>query len=617
MSQDALIVFFTLAATIALFVSDRVRLDVVALLSLLVLLLTGVLTPAEGMAGFSNPIVLMIAGLFVIGGALSATGVADWLGIKLGALAGTDEKRLVVVIMLAAALLSAFMSSTGTVAVLLPVVGTLAERARVSPARLLMPMAFASLLGGLMTLIGTPPNIVVSDQLRSAGLEPFHFFSFTPPGLILVLIGVAFMALVGRHLLPGGATTSSASDSAPPSAVMRDIVQEYGLSDHLHRLEVSSAARVVGQSLAQLDLRAKFELTVVGIRRSSDAGSSAVPVLPTATLQAGDVLMIQGSPAAAERAASELLLAAMPGRVDLSLPGDESVAEIVIPRRSRLIGRSLRQVHFRDRYRATVLAARRAGSRAAEASDSFATRDLRLRSGDTLLIKGRVKHLKALIHERGDFVMVTEPRASGDFELNGVQATAALVITLGMLVLMTFGVVPNVVAVLLAAVCMVLTRCLDANQAYRNINWESVVLIAAILPMATALQKTGGVQFVVDGLVSGLGQRGPYLLLGAFFVLTSGFSQVISNTATTVLVAPIAYQVAVGLDMSPRPFLMTVAIAASTAFATPIASPVNTLVLNPGGYKFFDYMRVGLLLQLVLLVATLAIVPWMFPLSPR
>ena len=614
MSQDALIVFATLAVTIVLFVSDRVRLDVVALMSLLVLLLTGVLTPKEGLIGFSNPIVLMIAGLFVVGGALSATGVADWLGAKLGAVAGTQEVRLLVVIMAATAVLSAFMSSTGTVAVLLPVVGTLARRARINPARLLMPMAFASLLGGLLTLIGTPPNIVVADQLRTQGVEPFRFFTFTPPGLILLVVGIAFMALVGRHMLPGGSRTAGGPESLPSSALMADIAREYGLDGQLHHLVVPETSPALGKTLRQLNLRARFELTVVGIQRRSGESSFAVPVLPTAALRAGDVLMVQGSAEAAENAAAELSLRNTPDPVDLTLPGDESIAEVVIPRRSHLIGRSLRKVRFRDRFRATVLAVRRAGHRTAEPSDFFATRDLRLQSGDTLLIKGPIKHLKVLVDERRDFIMVTEPRAPEDVKVSGFQALAAIIITLGMLVLMAFGIVPNVVAVLLAAVSMVLVGCLDTNQAYRGVNWESVVLIAAILPMATALEKTGGMKMAVDALVGGLGGHGPYVLLGALFLFTSAFSQVISNTATTVLVAPIAYKVAVDLGLSPHTFLMTVAIAASTAFATPISSPVNTLVLNPGGYKFFDYFKVGVSLQLVLLVVTLVIVPWMFPL---
>ncbi len=291
MSQDTIIVFAILAVTVALFVSDRVRLDAVALMSLLALLLSGVLSPKEGLEGFSNPIVLMIAGLFVVGGALSATGVADWLGAKLGVLAGTNEARMIVVIMVATALISAFMSSTGTVAVLLPVVGTLAYRARVSPSRLLMPMAFASLLGGMLTLIGTPPNVVVTDQLRSQGAEPFRFFTFTPPGLILLGVGVVFMATIGRRMLPGESKAGDSEDSAPESAVMRDIVREYALGDQLHQLGVPAGSPAIGKTLRELNLRSKLELTVVSIRRPGDDRPFSVPVLPTVALRSGDVLM--------------------------------------------------------------------------------------------------------------------------------------------------------------------------------------------------------------------------------------------------------------------------------------------------------------------------------------
>jgi di/tricarboxylate transporter len=610
---DTLIVFLTLAGTVALFVSDRVRLDVVALASLLVLLVTRVLTPQEGLAGFSNPIVVMIAGLFVVGGALSATGVADWLGSRLGGLAGTSEPRLVAVVMLAAALLSAFMSSTGTVAVLLPVVATLARRANISPSRVLMPMAFASLLGGLLTLIGTPPNIVVSDQLRSQGREPFGFFTFTPPGLLLLVVGVAVMVLVGRKLLPGGTGEPQGGDSLPPSRVMRDLAAEYGLAEQLHRLEVPEGSGAAGKSLRELSLRKAHHVTVVGILRKEGTAWAGVPVLPSAELCAGDELIVQAEDAAVARAAESLDLRALPGKVTLDLPGEESIAEVVIPRRSHLVGRTLRAARFRDRYRATVLAVRRAGARVALPRDESATKDLRLQNGDTLLIKGRIKLLQNLVHERRDLVVITDPRPA-TLSIRGFHAMAAIAATVGMLLLMTFGVVPNVVAVLLAAVAVVLFGCLDTNQAYRGINWESVVLIAAILPMATALDKTGGMRVAVDALVSNLGGHGPRVTLAALFLLTSVFSQVISNTATTVLVAPVAYKVATSLGHAPEPYMMIVAIAASTAFATPIASPVNTLVLNPGGYRFLDYAKTGVLLQAAMLIVSLAVVPLLFPL---
>ncbi len=617
-SQDAIIVVVTLGVTIALFVSDRLRLDVVALMGLLALLLFGVITTEEGLAGFSNPIVLMITALFVIGAGLTETGVAEWLGKRLGALAGTDEVRVIVVIMTATAWLSAFMSSTGTVAVLLPVVTNMARRAAISPSRLLIPMAFASLLGGMLTLIGTPPNIVVSDQLRVGGLEGFHFFSFTPPGLILLAVGIAFMALVGRHLLPGARVGSA---EAPESRTGRasmigDLARDYDLPAHMHWLRVSEGSSLIKLTLQKADLRARFQLTLIGIRREMPGpGEDAdPPVLPTVEFRSGDLLTVQGERADVRALSMEHGLEELPGSHAVSLAADESFAEVVIPRRSRLVGQSLRECRFRDRYRATIIAVRRLGHSAADPGDLPATRDLPLQHGDTLLLKGRIRFLRNLREERRDFVMVTEPRALEAVTLRGFKPFAALGITFAMLLLMTFGILPNVVCVLLAAVAMVLVRCLSATDAYRNVNWESVVLIAAILPMATALEKTGAMRFAVDGLIAGVGGHGPVIIMAVLFVITSGFSLVISNTATAVLVAPIAYKVALDLGHSPHAYLMTVAIAASTAFATPIASPVNTLVLNPGGYRFGDFFKVGGTLQLVMLAVTLVIVPLLFPL---
>ena len=611
MSREAVVVFAVLGVTVALFVSDRMRLDLVAVLAMLALGLLGVVTPAEMLAGFANPITLMIAGLFVVGAGLTSTGVAEWLGRRLGKMAGTSEVRLLVVTMLAAALLSAFMSSTGTVAVLLPVVSTLAHRARVSPSKLLMPMAFASLLGGILTLVGTPPNLVVSDQLRANGHEPFRFFSFTGPGLALLLLGVGYMALVGRRLLPG---QEGSPASIRATELMTDLARSYGLLDHLHVYRVSPSSPLAGKLLADANLRARFGVTVVGVRRPGEDGEAmAIPVLPRTLFQPGDTLLVQADADAAERMAQEFALDPGEPLVGIPLGGDESLAELVLPRNSALVGKTLLESRFRDHYRATVLAIRRVGQEGQEPTDLVLGRGGPLQAGDTLLVKGRIKHLKRLSEEQRNFVVVTAARAPEEVRLDGSAAWVALLITGGMLALMSLGLVPNATAVLLAAAAMVLFRCVPSAEVYRSVNWESVVLVAAILPTATALEKTGGMKLMVNGMLGALGGQGPYVLLAALFLLTSSCSLVMSNTATTVLVAPIAFQVAIGLQLSPRPFLMTVAIAASTAFATPIASPVNTLVMNPGGYRFRDYVAVGLSLQLVLMVATLALIPRLFP----
>ena len=612
-STDIYIVFGVLAVTVALFVSDRMRLDLVALLAMLALLLGGVLEPKDGLRGFSDPIVLMIAGLFVVGGGLAQTGVAERLGRWLGRVAGTSEVRLIAVIMIVTAVLSAFMSSTGTVAVMLPVVVTLARSANIAPSRLLMPLAFASLLGGMLTLIGTPPNIVVSNQLSSQGLEPFGFFAFSPVGLVMLVVGIGFMLTVGRRLLPG-----QGGDAAPASTVGRrpqqlsgsELVGDYELEDNILQFRLVPGSDLVGKTLAEADLRTRFQGTVLDVRPAKDGGEgpSSRVLRPDTVLAVGDLLSVAVSEEALdevkEREAKLLVAELAEGA---PLPAGSLLVEVLLPPRSSLIGRTLKDRLFRDKYRANVLSIRRAG-KLLQGNPA----DELLRFGDTLLVEARRRDVEVLRSESRDFVVIAEPRELAEPWHDSRRAPVAIAILVGMLVLMTAGIVPHVTAVLLAAVAMVLSRCLTMTEAYRSINWESVVLIAAILPMATALDRTGGLRLIVGGLTSALGGSGPIVLMAALFLITSLFSQVISNTATTVLLAPVAYQVAVDLGASPRAFLMAVAVAASTAFATPIASPVNTLVLGPAGYRFADFLKVGVLLQLLILGATLLIVPWLF-----
>ncbi len=619
MTASAIVVFAILAVTIGLFVADRLRLDLVALLALLALLIHGALLPeqglslAQGLAGFSNPVVLMIAGLFVVGGGLFQTGVADRLGRWLGKAAGRGELRLIAVIMLVAAVLSAFMSSTGTVAVMLPVVVTLARGAELSPSKLLLPLSFGALLGGMLTLIGTPPNIVVSNQLRAEGLEPFGFFSFSVPGLVMLAVGVGFMLLVGRHLLPEGRADGEGAAAGPDQMSGAQLVDDYELDDNILRFRVLAGSELAGQSLAEAGLRSRYQGTVLDIQRPTDDGPAPLAVAADTVLAEGDVLCVQVSEEALDEVkAREQRSLVIETAAGATLPRETMLVEVLLTPRSRLSGRTLKQTRFRDRYHANVLSIKRLGE---PIEDNAA--DVVLRFGDTLLVEGRRRDLSALRDEHRNFVVVAEPRELREPLRNTRMAPVAVVIVVAMLLLMTFGIVPHVTAVLLAAVAMVLTRCLTMVQAYRTMNWESVVLIAAILPMSTALDRSGGLTLIVDGLVGLVGGAGPIVVMASLFVLTSLFSQVISNTATTVLVAPIAFEVAKvlqsqGTDASPRAFMMTVAIAASTAFATPIASPVNTLVMGPGGYRFGDFLKIGVLLQMLILVATLLVVPMLY-----
>ncbi len=605
------IVFAILLGTIALFTTDWLRLDLVALMALLALLLTGVLEPKEALAGFADPLVLIIAGLFVVGAGLFHTGVASVLGDWLGKIAGNTPTRILVTIMLAVGLLSAVMSSTGTVAILLPVVVALANKARISPSKLLMPMAFASLLGGMLTLIGTPPNIVVSEQLRAQGQEPFGFFDFTPLGLVMLLLGIGFMVVVGWRMLPDRtAPSEQAPPSVGPNISVEALAASYGLPGNLFRLRVGDHAPIVGKTVMESRAAAHYQVTVLEMNApEADASPAAAP---GSRFDPGERILVYGMPANVKRFAAEQGLELLPEETSQEVPLGEStgMAEVLLTPRSSLAGRTLAESRFRDLYDLSVMSVLRMG---APLGSSLATTPLRF--GDTLLVQGSWNRIRSLRKHQRDFVVIGQPPEAEPKDKNvSWKAYASVAIMLAMLLVMTAGWLPTVTTVLLASVLMVLTRCLPIEEAYKAMSWQSIVLIAAMLPMATALNKTGGIDLVVAGLTSGLGGMGPLAMMAALFLLTSVFSQFISNTATTVLVAPIAFQAATAMEVSPRTFLMTVAIAASTAFATPIASPVNTLVLTPGGYRFADYTKAGIGMQLVLMVATLALTPLLFPL---
>jgi len=601
MNTELIIVLVVLAATLTLFVSDRLRLDLVALLALLALALTGVISSSEAIAGFAEPVVLMIAGLFVVGAALFNTGVADAMGRWVERISGDSPQRMLVVIMLVTALLSAFLSSTGTVAVMLPVVMAIARSRGISPSRLLIPLAFAALLGGMLTLIGTPPNLIVSDALRQAGLEPFGFFEFTPVGLVMLAIGIGFMLLFARHLVPERRTPDGSAAHMPS---WQELFRDYGLHRQVARLRVLPDSSLAGRSVADSGLRSEHGITILALVTQTNRGRQARPAEPGSVIRAGDELFVIGGLEQIDANAARCGLVPVEGSSEL--PGPLQLVEALVPPRSRYLGRSLRELRLRSAGGVTVLAERPAG-----APGRAASLDRPLAAGDALLLSGKRKAIAAQ-GAGGNLVLLGG--SLDQLSRRNSHAPIALGVMLLMMVTMTFGLVANVIAVLGAATLLVLTRCLSMEQAYRSINWESVVLIAAIIPMATALQNTGGMQLAAEALLELAGGYGPLAVMAALFIVTSALSQLVSNTATTVLIAPIALQAALALGVNPHAMLMSVAVAASTAFATPVASPVNTLVLNPGGYRFGDFARAGIPLQLLLLAATLLVVPVLFPL---
>ena len=604
-SAEALLVFAILGVTIALFVSDRLRLDLVALLALLALLVTGILTPAEGLAGFADPAVIMIASLFVVGAAMLHTGLAERFGRVIGRIAGTGRARLTAVLMLGTTVISAFVSTTGTVALMLPVTAALARNARLSPSLLLMPMSVAALLGGLLTLIATPPNIIVSQQLAAVGYPPFHLFSFTPVGVTMILVGLAVLVPFAAALLPARAPVDRPAEGGGVVRLPeKEIARGYEIGE-IACVRVPPGSPLVGTSAGAMQLRQRYGVNVLSVRRRVGRGDRRQRRAQTTDeiIEGDDELEVTGGATAVRRLCGEQGLELLGFRSG----SDAVLAEVVILPRSHLIGKTLVEIRFRTRYRVNVLSLRR-GGRAYDGDIA----NVPLQFGDTLLVAGSPQRIEELRRETATFAVVAQSvplESVGNFSKR--EATTIAII-LAMVALLAFDILPAVVAVLLAAVALVLTRCVDMETAYRSINWQSVILIAAMLPMSTALQKTGGVDLVLRLLYPIL-SAGPIPLLAGIFVMTATLGLFISNTATAVLVAPVAIGAALELGVSPAPVMMTVAVAASTSFATPVATPANLLIIGPGQYTASDFLRVGLLIQALLLLATLIVVPLLFP----
>jgi di/tricarboxylate transporter len=607
LSQDAAIVFGILAVAGVLFASGRVRLDVTSLLVVMALMLSGVLTPREALAGFGDPVVLLVAALLVVGEMLSRTGISYAMGRWLMRAGGTSENRLLVLLMIAAALLGSMMSSTAVVAVFIPVVLTISQRAKLQPSRLLMPLAFAALVSGMLTLIATTPNLVVAAELQAKGLEPFGFFSFTPIGLSVLAVTVLYMRFVGRHLLPDAGTAPQESEGQ----TLHDLWTHFGLAQRASRLRVRDGSPLVGSTLAEAAIGTSFHMRVIGIERPSSRGRRALLPSPgpDAEIHAGDVLCAMGELAEADALATSTNLESLGvSESDLEFWGtDLGLAEVLVHPNSRLSGRSLRESEFRSTHGLHVLGLRHRDSVVPAFTDQP------LEPGDALLVLGSWHSIERLQADTRDFVVLTLPEELDTVAPARSRAPVALLILASMVLLSAFEVVPVVVAVLMAALAAVFTSCLTMEESYRSISWSSLVLIAGMLPVADALESTGGVDLIVDLLVDGLGDASPYALMSVFFALTSGLGLILSNTATAVLVAPIALRAAFALDVSPYPLAMAVAIGASAAFATPVSTPVVTLVVAPGNYTFLDFVKVGLPLLLLTWATTMLVTPIFFP----
>lgn len=624
MNLEMWITLIILAAAIILFITERLRVDIVAFGVVVILMITGILTVDEALAGFSNSAVLTIAALFIVGGATMQTGLANSIGRRILTIGGANQTRLMVVLMAAVALLSSFLSDTGTVALLLPAALVLAKGAKLAPSKLLIPLSYGALLGGAITLIGTTPNLIVTEILAENKLEAFTFFSFTPIGAVLLVAGVLFMLLIGRKLLPD----RRAKIETQPVENPAELIDLYRLPGNLFHLRVRRHSGLVGQLLAESQLRDEFGINVIGVLRRSSPGLvhslggriggedqpidervSLVPQ-PEMELERDDILVVQGSMDQVTRASSKWKLgmqAVNTEEDDQLITKEVGIAEVLLPPRSALVGKNISDLRFGTIYSLNVLGLNRPGSQV-----RLDVKNARLYFGDILLVQGPWENILALRKFRKDFVVLGQPEASMGAPRSN-KAGLALAVMVLMLGLMITNVVSVAAASLTAALLMVLLGCLSMDDAYQAIDWKSIILIAGMLPMSTALTKTGLIDLAANGFTEALGSMGPLAVLAALFLVTSLFTQVLSNTATTVLIAPIALAAAQTLDVNAQAFMMAVAIAASMAFASPVASPVNTLVMGAGDYRFGDYLKIGLPMILVMFLVSLAALPFLFP----
>lgn len=606
----------------ALFVSGKVRSDLVAICSLLALLVCQILTPEEGLAGFANSTVIMMVGLFVVGGGIFQTGLAKMISSKIMTLAGQSELRLFLLVMLVTGVIGSVVSNTGTVAVMMPIVVSMAASAGTSPRRLLMPLAFASSMGGMMTLIGTPPNLIVSDTLQNAGYEPLSFFSFLPVGLITLTVGIiGLLPLTKIFLSPkdGGKKKKKSGKS------LDDLVGEYGLTSNLFRVHIKSeGSPAIGKTIADLNIYHNYGINVLELRRSAGQNRFVRTVSqklasPDLILKQGDVLYLSGAAEDIQKFAEDYSLRLLDIHTDeiehtstASMDFfDIGVAEVLFMPTSTMIGRSISEIGFRNKFNVNVLGIRR--------RKEYILKDLgseKVQDGDVLLVQGAWSDIGRLKNESSNWVVLGEPLKDAQKVTLDHKAPIAAAIMIGMIVMMVFDNIPiaPVTSVLIAAVLMVITGCVRSMEAaYKTINWQTIVLFAAMLPMSTALEKTGVSAAIADAIVGWLGGSGPILMLAGIYTATSIMTIFISNTVTAVLMAPIALQCAMQIGVSPVPFMFAVTVAASMCFASPFSTPPNALVMSAGQYTFMDYVKVGLPMQILMGIVMVFVLPLLFP----
>lgn len=610
-----------LVATASLMVWGKIRSDIVALCSLLALIITGVLTPDEALAGFSNPVVIMIAALFIVGGAISQTGLANMISNNILKFAGESNFKLFILVMLVTVIIGLFVSNTGTVAILMPIVISLAAKTKVSSSRLLMPMAFASSIGGMMTLIGTPPTLIVHSALQDAGYEGLQFFTTLPIGIILLIFGIILLWPLTKVLEKKGKKESSGKKNNVKTP--DQLMSEYQLIENIYRLEINKNSPLLKSSITELDITKRYSVIIAEIhtRSYTPIGKNISIALPEANriLTQNDVLYVVGEYKDVVSFAEENELSFLDSQAgqEFDKPSfagkfnfeEIGMAEVVLLANSRLNSITVKSSGFRENYNVNILGVQR--------KDNYIIKDLkdlRMQSGDMILVQGTWENIDRLSRQEADVVVIGQPIVEASKVTISRKAPYAATIVLLMILAMVLNWFPPVVSVLIASVVLILGGCFrTVRDAYRSINWESVILFAAMMPLATAMEKTGASALVTEGIVGSVGFYGAYAVLAGILLSTSLVTMFISNTATAVLFAPIALHAALSMNVSPYPFIIGVAVAASMCLASPFSTPPNAMVMSAGRYNFMDYVKVGLPLQLIYLLLMVFALPLLFP----
>ena len=588
--MDIALVLIILVLTIVLFATEWLRMDLTSLLVLLALAATGLISAEEAFSGFSNPAVITVAAMFVISTGISNTGAMGRVSERLLRMAGTSVPRLIAVIMICVALFSAFINNIGATAVLMPVVIGMARKLNLSPSKLLIPLATGSLLGGVCTLIGTPPNILMNTLLQQFSGQSFSMFSFTPVGLAVAAAGILYMSLFGHRLLPQRKSGT--------------LTEEYQVKEYITEVEIQEKSPLTNQTITRSGLERDFNLKVRAILR----GKHKLPQpRGNRKLRMGDVLLLEGNPEGILKVMKTKGLELIPERDNPALEkfnGDLAVVEASLSPNSDLVGKTLSQVRFRESHGLNVLAIWRQGAPVVKRVDQVT-----LKFGDVLLLQGPRERIVHLGKAHGFLLLGGVPPVS----YHPHRAPFALAALFGVILLATCGLMPIMQAATLGALAMVLCGCLTIQEAYESIDWGIILLIAGTLPLGLALEKSGAALLLAELVLRFFGPLGPWVVLGAFFLLTSLLTEIMSHAAAAVLIAPIAFHAALELGVDPKPFFMAVAVAASSCFMTPISHQSNALVMGPGGYHFFDYTKVGYPLNiLVWLIGTL-LIPLVFP----